>query len=66
VSAPYKIWSLPTPFDKHGAPVMGTVGATVRHVVVFETAEFKRLLNDHPSLATAQFLLGAYGVEEPA
>lgn len=61
---PYTLWSMHAPFDKHGVPVMGNCGRTIRAVVVMEAETMKRLIAEHPSLAAAQFKLGAPPVEE--
>jgi hypothetical protein len=60
---PFTIWALDAPFDKYGVPRMGNVGQSIRLVVVMESETFKRLLREHPSLATEQFRLGAFPEE---
>jgi hypothetical protein len=37
---------------------MGSFGATVRNVVIMDAETFKRLVAEHPSLATAEFRVG--------
>lgn len=56
---PYRIWTLLCPFRKDGWPVLGTMGRSIEGVVIFKADEWKRLMQDHPSLATAQFEVGA-------
>ena len=57
---PYTIWAMPTTFRKSGSPIMGTIGASVRHVVVMEAETFKRLVAENPNLATAEFRVGTF------
>lgn len=64
MSAPYTIWKLDAPFNKKGFPVMGTFGSTARTVVVMEVETLKRMLNEHASLATAEFRIGTYQDDE--
>lgn len=52
---PYRIWPTPIPFNKQGWPVVGNFGKEWRQVVVMDAETFKRLIAEHPSLATAQF-----------
>ena len=59
-SKAYTIWSVATPFRKDGTPVMGNMGSTIKSVVVMESATFKRILAEHPSLQTAQFNVGTF------
>jgi hypothetical protein len=54
----YTIWMVTAPFNKHGVPLMGRSGASARRVVVMDGDTFKRLIAEHPSLATAQFRTG--------
>lgn len=54
-AAPYRIWMLPIPFNKHGDPVPGNFGASVRSVVILDADTFRRLVSGHPSLRDAQF-----------
>jgi hypothetical protein len=60
MSKPYRIWTLDAPFDKAGTPRMGSFGVRTGRVVVFESETFKRMVSEHPSLATAEFTVGAY------
>lgn len=46
------------PFNKHGAPVVGNFGSRVDTVLIITTKEWDRLLEQHPSLKTAQFRVG--------
>lgn len=55
---PYTIWSTVTTFRKTGFPVMGTLGSYSGNVVVMALETFKRLVAEHPSLATAEFRVG--------
>ena len=54
----YRIWSLACPFRKNGTPVLGTFGRTIESVVLMRHSTFKRLIAEHPTLATAQFEVG--------
>jgi hypothetical protein len=51
----YTIWATLAPFRKNGTPVIGNMGSTVKDVVVMESETFRRLVREHPSLATAEF-----------
>lgn len=55
---PYTMWSFQWPFDKHGVPVRGNSGRTIRPVVIMEADTFKRMLSEHESLGAAQFRVG--------
>jgi hypothetical protein len=55
---PYTIWAGTTTFAKDGAPVLGSSGASMQRVIVMDVPTFKRLVKEHPSLATAKFLVG--------
>lgn len=57
---PYRIWTLMCPFKKNGFPVVGTFGTRTGQVVIFSTAEWKRLCEDVPQLQTTQFEVGSY------
>lgn len=63
---PYRLWSLDAPFRKNGTPVIGTMGSSVRRVVVMEAATFQRMVKEYPALATARFEVGSYDEAEPA
>jgi hypothetical protein len=52
------MWILECPFRKDGSPVLGTMGSSVRRVVVFEAETFKQLLEDHPTLKVQKFRVG--------
>lgn len=54
----YRIWAMACPFKKSGFPVVGTFGATVRNVVIFDVATWTRLCQDVPQLQTTQFEVG--------
>ena len=56
--APYTVWSTEAPFRKDGFPVVGTFGATSRSVIIMTRETFKRLVDEHPSLSTAEFRVG--------
>lgn len=60
MSGEYTLWSMVCPFRKNGTPVLGTMGSTLRNVIVMESETFKKLVADHPSLATAQFRVGTF------
>lgn len=56
---PYTAWAATTAFRKDGAPVLGTMGSSVRRVIVMEVETFKRMLREHPEFAAAtQFRIG--------
>lgn len=58
---PYRIWSVACPFRKDGSPIVGnTFCSSVRSVVIFEHETFKRLIAEHPALATARFEVGEF------
>ncbi len=57
----YRVWSIDMPFRKDGAPVAGTMGSTIKRVLVIEAETFKRLIDEHPSLQTARFDVGEFG-----
>ena len=52
------MFAMHCPFRKTGSPVVGNMGATVRQVVLFEMAEWQRLCEQVPQLATTQFRVG--------
>jgi hypothetical protein len=51
----YTIWHGFTTFRKNGTPIMGTLGASAKPVVIMESETFQRLVREHPSLATVVF-----------
>lgn len=55
---PITIFMGTTTFRKDGTPVLGTMGASARRVVLIEAGEWKRLSAAHPSLQTQQFRVG--------
>jgi hypothetical protein len=59
---PYTLWRMDCPFRKTGSPITGNIGSTYRSVVIMETAEFQRMLRDHPSLTAedVKFNLGSF------
>ena len=57
---PYRIWPEHMPFRRNGTPVVGNMGSGYRAVVIMERETFKRLIDEHPSLATAQFEVAQY------
>jgi hypothetical protein len=59
-AAPYRIWALACPFRKDGTPVLGSFGATIKGVVIIEHATWKRLCDDFPALARANFDVGEF------
>lgn len=66
MNQPYTLWALDAPFDKHGVPRMGTVGQSIRRVVVMDAETFKRLIAEHPELQKAEFRIGRYETDEEA
>lgn len=56
----YRIWAMQCPFRKTGSPVLGTFGASIRGVVIFDVATWKRLCQDVPQLQTTMFEVGSY------
>ena len=57
---PVTMWAAHCSFRKNGSPVLGNWGSTVRQVVLFDMAEWKRLCEQVPALATTQFRVGTY------
>lgn len=57
-SKPITMWFAECPFRKTGSPVLGTTGASVRRVIVFEYDEWLRFAKLHPSIETQQFRVG--------
>jgi hypothetical protein len=57
---PRTMWVMHCPFRKNGSPVVGTMGSTVRTVVIFDIDEWKRLCEEVPHLATTHFRVGSY------
>lgn len=58
-SAPYRVWSASAGFRKDGTPIIGgTFASSWQRVVVMDASTFKRLIADHPTLATAVFEMG--------
>lgn len=55
-----RIWVMHCPFRKEGTPVLGSFGRTVRPVVIFEMATWKKLCEDVPQLQTTQFEVGSF------
>lgn len=56
----YRIWALSCPFNKKGFPVVGSFGGSIRGVVIFDVATWKRLCHDVPQLQTTMFEVGSY------
>lgn len=59
-----RIWALHCPFDKHGAPVLGTSGRTIQGVVVLRVEDWTQLCQEHPSLGKQQFMVGTASAEK--
>lgn len=59
----YRIWAAHCPFRKSGTPVLGTMGSTIRGVVVFEMETWTRLCQDVPQLQTTLFEVGTFDGE---
>jgi hypothetical protein len=59
-AAPVTIWVAECPFRRNGSPVLGTMGSTTDTVIVFRSAEWKRLCAAIPALATTAFNVGTY------
>ena len=57
---PLRIWAMACPFRKNGTPVLGTMGTTVRSVIVIEHDTWKRLCEEVPQLQTTQFEVGTF------
>lgn len=55
-----RMWIMECPFRKNGTPVLGSMGRTIRRVVVMEAETFKALLDAHPSLKEQQFNVGTF------
>jgi hypothetical protein len=55
---PVTMFALFCPCRKNGAPVVGSFGAQIREVVIFDMREWKRLCEQVPQLATTQFRVG--------
>jgi hypothetical protein len=53
-----RIWTLHCPFRKSGSPVVGTMGSSIRTVILIETDMWKRLCEEVPQLQTTQFEVG--------
>ena len=62
--ASYRIWKMLCPFRKTGSPVLGTFGKSAATVIILRVEVFRQLIDDHPSLATAQFEVGEFTDEE--
>jgi hypothetical protein len=54
----YAIFVGTTTLDKKGAPYLGTRGVSTDRVIVIRSAVWRRLVADHPSLASANFNVG--------
>lgn len=52
------IFNVMCPFRKDGSPVIGSVGSTVRGVIIIEITEWKKLLEAVPELKTQKFKVG--------
>ena len=65
MSDPLTMWVMECPFSKHGTPVVGNMGRTIRRVVVMEAETFKAMLAAHPSLKTQEFKVGTFDADEP-
>ena len=57
---PVTMWVAHCPFRKNGSPVLGTMGSRIDTVMLFTSAEWKRLCEQVPALATTQFRVGTY------
>ncbi len=56
----YRIWVLPCPFRKDGAPSLGTFGKTIRNVIIVPIDTWEKLCAENPALAATQFEVGGY------
>lgn len=57
---PFRIWPEHCAFRKNGTPVVGTMGSTIRQVIIIDTATWKRMVGEIPGMATAQFEVPNY------
>lgn len=60
VADSFTIWAMDCPFRKAGSPVLGTMGSSIRRVIVIEMDEWQRMNDAIPQLATTQFRVGTY------
>lgn len=54
-----RIFVTPCPFNKHGAPVVGSFGSRIQNVVIITVETWNRLCAENPQLASTQFEVGA-------
>lgn len=57
---PYRIWAAACPFNKSGAPVLGSFGSRVRNVVIIPMETWTKLCDEIPALAATKFEVGTY------
>jgi hypothetical protein len=57
---PLRIWAAHCPFRKTGSPVLGTMGSSIKPVVVMTMDTWNKLCADVPALQTMQFEEGTF------
>jgi hypothetical protein len=55
-----RIWIFECPFTKHGTPVLGSFGSTIRNVVVIPVEAWTALCRDIPELGRYNFEVGSH------
>lgn len=53
------IWAVHCPFRKNGTPVLGTMGAEIRGVIVIPVETWTALCREIPALGAKQFTVGS-------
>lgn len=57
---PFRIWVADCPFRRNGSPVLGTMGSSVRTIIVIEDETWRRLCAEVPQLAATHFEVGTF------
>jgi hypothetical protein len=60
INKPMRIWGVWCPFNKRGAPVLGTFGSTSESIVIIRAVDWANLCREIPELGTRQFEVGTY------
>jgi hypothetical protein len=55
---PDRIWAFHCPFNRHGVPVLGNFGGSIKPVVILPMATWTKLCREIPELGQRQFDVG--------
>ena len=60
LAKPLRIWAMHCPFRKTGSPVLGSMGTSVRPVIVMTMETWYALCQRFPEIQTMQWEVGTY------